>query len=278
MSYGILSRNHVRTRITEPLRWENEFIYTREKLSKLRTQLYVIFFASVSENIDLKFFYIPDELEKLQSQCQSNLDETLILKAKLSSLKRESDTRIAELLEELRECRKLYYHPLLKRTCNNKEDLYLEDLDFSVDNMIMIINIVSPDRYVSDCYVANQLPEALSKHSRVYKWRFDPSRPRWRGEAILDEPVFALPNNGVYIDKMGFEMIKRRYNTLVLRLVEKKVYLGSSFGMSQMHGTEEDRRDIYTLKPINRLKFLRKEKITEEDIKNFKVTFDDLVR
>jgi hypothetical protein len=78
----------------------------------------------------------------------------------------------------------------------------------------------------------------------------------------------------LYINEKGFQNILI-YNTLVLVKIESNIKLGSSFGESQMHGTERDKRDIYTLLPTHRSDFLERNTISIAGLNSFEPLPED---
>lgn len=152
--------------------------------------------------------------------------------------------------------------------CFNKEDIVLGDELDTRKGIVFIVDIVSDDKYHAYCFGLDQLRKIFKGSRRVYEWGKENNEP------ILDKPVFKLPHRGDFIDKHSYELTKI-YNTFVLRLHRKKSYLGSEFGVSQMHGEEQDRHDIYTLMPIHHSTLVNKHKISLLEIANFEPLPDD---
>ena len=164
--------------------------------------------------------------------------------------------------------------PEIKNACSNSDSIItLEPLKIK-KGIVTIITILSDDKYSPFCYELDELRKVFSYREKIFEWRKYPDRPNYIGEAIKDRPVYKLPHNGLFINHQGYSNLKE-FNTFVLILVDKNVLLGSSFGVSQMHGEEQDRYDIYTLLPIHHSTFLNKTKIGLLELSNFKPTSND---
>ena len=158
--------------------------------------------------------------------------------------------------------------------CNNTTDFMGDNLS-SEYPYISIINRHG-DKYTAYCYTYDDLFESLKSGEPIYIWKKDSSRPTWIGEPDRQKPVYKESYTGIFFDKDGFKNILK-YNTLVLiPLREEYLGTGDIDWVSSMHGTEEDKKMVYTLRPINRSIFLSHQKITDDDIDNFNATTDDM--
>ena len=154
---------------------------------------------------------------------------------------------------------------IIRDISNNKENLLLEKLNVE-KGVIAIISCLKNQEYYVHCYEPIELKEIFENQQKIYKWDKGP---------VLSEPVYKLPHNGIFINKQSMKYLNT-FNTFMIMLCEEKCQLGSSFGVSQIHG---DIYDMYMLKPINFSKLLKikNEPITVNDIFNFKPTKEDLL-
>ena len=160
------------------------------------------------------------------------------------------------------------------KECHNKEDIITGDEINTKKGIVFIISALSKKKYIAYCLGLDQLRKIFKSANKIYEWCKDPNNPDNIGEPILDKPVYKLPMSGIYIDEKAYNLTKK-YNTFVLKLEKEKVLLGSSFGVSQMHGEEQDRYDIYTLIPIHHSTLVNKHRILVSDILNFRPQQED---
>ena len=156
--------------------------------------------------------------------------------------------------------------PPVEAMCTNTEDIMGEPLDLRT-SFIAILSVGSDEKHhiIASCYIPDQLQSWFESQSKVYEWGED-------HQPIQSKPVFKLPNTGEWIDQHGYNNL-RRYNTLVL--IKKGSYpIGSSFGVSQIHGREEI---LWTLYPIHRKDFIGKKTPTIAMLNTFTPQPEDKV-
>jgi len=130
-----------------------------------------------------------------------------------------------------------------KSSCNNTEDLIGDSLNVEYGN-IVVIDISNSNKYVVWCFT---YPEALEM------WQFS-------------KTYNIHPYTGQTINQRGI-LLSRLYNTFVIRQTDNKTH---------NYAGHHDIKTIYTLDPISRDIFLNKTKITDDIIKNFIPSINDL--
>ena len=149
---------------------------------------------------------------------------------------------------------------LIKEKCHNKENIFGDELE-TKDGVVIII-LPTNNKYIAYCYQYDELYDIFQKQNEVYEWNKGP---------IYNKRVYKEPYSGIWLNENSWNNLQI-FNTLYAKPINK-VKIGSYFGISHLHGSEEM---LYQLYPINYKKFLDEEKIIQKDIDNFSPTKEDL--
>ncbi len=148
---------------------------------------------------------------------------------------------------------------IIDKICSNKQDFFTQEELASSDTLVTIITNHKTSS-IATCYTVHSLIELwqplYEQTKRNLKNSENPHSAdneqqqmfEWNRGPILDKPVFKLPHSGDFINKNGYDMITT-FSALVMVKIKQSQALGSSFGVSRVHG---EKFPLYTLVPINR--------------------------
>ncbi len=243
---NIYELNELISRATDPsliTNYQNSLEELRIELSRLR--------SFIPQQLEGK------DLEKQQTKAQTILEENQ-RKLKRRLEENEFESQIQE--HKQKEIKESEESIKIKEQCSNKETILGDPLDTNI-GITAIILLTSSDKYIVYCYQYDEILDIFENQEKLYEWDNGPTTKR----------VYKEPYMGVWIDENSYKLLNI-FNTFVLEFIDVKK-IGSGFGASRLHGVEER---IYKLKPISFTKFHNKEKISEEDIINFKPTIQDI--
>lgn len=211
------------------------------------------------------------ELEEKQYRAQTILEQKQREEKDQveSHLKRAEELLKLEPVKEKKRKVSENEEKILHNRCNNKENIIGDDLD--IQSGIIAIILPTDNKYIVYCYEYEEIDNILDQQEQLYEWKTDINRPTWIGEPILNKRVYKEAYLGLWLDSTSKELI-HKYNTFIVKPF-KQTKIGSGFGSSQLHGEEYT---IYKLHPVSVDKLLLKEKITDNDITNFKPTSRDM--
>ena len=161
---------------------------------------------------------------------------------------------------------RVYNTPVSK--CIQKKNLMDDDLRSDMN-----ITMFRLPNSSFECLTYDDLVGTLEGQEKLYLWEQTPEDINRRaiGRPLRYAPVYKLPFSGIWVQSNINLLL--RYNTYIVKSVGK-LKIGSEFGVSRLHGAEEN---VYKVYPINRVNILNDLNINNIDERTiFKPTVNDI--